>query len=1247
MLLDLEGHGREVPAGVGGEDAADLSRTVGWLTAIYPVLLDLRRPGEGLGETILAVKEQLRAVPGRGVGYGLLRYLAPLREVRESLAAQPAPQIVFNYLGQLDGATAGTRFAAAPEGSGPARGARQRRRYALEVQAAVSGERLWVSFTYSTALHLAATVERLAAGFVGELRRLLAHCGLPDSWGVSPSDFPLTALDQAALERLVAAGPRIEDLYPLSPAQQVLLFRQLQAPRSGTGVRQMLCTLNGELDSALFAAAWQRLLARHPILRSAFLWQGLERPLQGVAQQVELPLALGDWAALGEEDRERELADLSAWDQRRGVDLERAPLLRVELRRLGGNRHALLFSHHLLLLDRGSAALAIDELLALYERLRQGEAGEPPRPRPFRDYVEWLARHPQGESQAYWTTTLAGFTAPTPLGSDRFPASDAGSAGDAGSASGAGAARGAAAASGAGVAGSAASGPGGERRRLLSEQSSEALRTAARQARVTLAAMVEAAWALLLSRASGEQDVVFGEVTAVRPAELSGAESMVGPFGATLPVRVLAAPAAAVGPWLGQLQERRLERLRHQHSAPWRVRAWSDLPAAAAVGGGTGMFGSVVECVSQPVAEALERRRSGSLTVEGWRFVERSAHALTLVVTPARQLELRLLFDGRFDDAGVERRLGHLESLLQRLAEVAAAAPESPIGELPLLAAGERAQLVAGRRGAVAARPGTAPAGLGGAGGGPSEPSDSSDSPMAPRGELERAIATIAGIWREVLQVERLGIHDDFFAIGGHSLLLLRAQSQVRDALGQDLRLADLLQYRTVAALARAIGDFRAGVSLAIAPTSNDDLRGDAVLDPELRPASPPAARGGEPATVLLTGGSGFLGTYLLAELLRQTRATVVCLVRAADPDKGLAKLSRELAAYGLWDAALAARIQPLIGDLAEPSLGLSEPAFAELAGAVDVIYHNGAGVNFLAPYAALAAANVRGTREILRLACTRAAKPLHYVSTVAVLDSAAPAGGGPIAEDDPLGDCSGLRGGYAQSKWVAEKLVASARARGLPVAVYRPGTISGDSRTGAGNPKDFAISLVKSFVQLGAVMDMQDEVNLAPVDFVGRAIVWLSRRPESIGETFHMINPRPLAGPDFVDWLLRFGYPLERLPPERWRAALIESFDAGNENALAPFMPLYKAGAGAAAAAAAIAVDNQAPARQSGALAPQYGCRRTTAALEAGGAGGVYRPPVDDELLGTYFRHFIESRFLPPPPGHSPPAGPREADLP
>jgi len=507
---------------------------------------------------------------------------------------------------------------------------------------------------------------------------------------------------------------------------------------------------------------------------------------------------------------------------------------------------------------------------------------------------------------------------------------------------------------------------------------------------------------------------------------------------------------------------------------------------------------------------------------------------------------------------------------------------------------------------------------------------------VPPRTPVEQELAAI---WSAVLRRERVGVDENFFELGGDSILTLQVVSRASRA---GLRVAprQLFDHPTVARLAAALvagaevaageqGPVAGPLGPAPADASDDELRGDAVLDPAVRPSGPPAARGGEPAAVLLTGGSGFLGAYLLAELLRQTPATVVCLVRAADPDKGLAKLRRELSAYGLWDAGFAPRIQPLLGDLAQPALGLSARAFGELAGAVDAIVHNGAGVDFLAPYAALAAANVLGTREILRLACTGPAKPLHYVSTMAVLDSAAHAAAGPVGEDVPLGDCRGLRGGYAQSKWVAETLVAAARERGLPAVVYRPGTISGDSRSGAGNPKDFAISLVKSCIQLGAVPELQDEVNLAPVDFVARAIVWLSRQPGSIGKAFHLINPRPLSGPDFVAWLLRFGYPLERLSGERWRAALIDSVEAGNDNALLPFLPLFQAAA--TAAATAIAVGNQAPARQGGAPVVQYGCRATTAALAA---GGVRCPPVDDELLGTYFRHLVETRMLPPPPG-------------
>jgi amino acid adenylation domain-containing protein/thioester reductase-like protein/non-ribosomal peptide synthase protein (TIGR01720 family) len=1204
LLLELEGHGREAPppavAG-GGGDAADLSRTVGWLTAIYPLLLDLSAAGEGPGEAISAVKEQLRAVPGRGLGYGLLRWLAPQPEVREALAALAEPQVGFNYLGQFDGTLAETRFAVAAEGSGPMRSALQRRRCALDVDAAVAAGRLTVRFGYSASLHRAATVERLAAAYLDELRRLLAHCRRPDAWGVTPSDFPLTALDQAALARVVEGGRRVEDLYPLAPAQQELLVHQLAEPHAGAGVRQLVCTLDGELDPAAFAAAWRRLPARHAMLRTAFFWQGLERPLQGVMEEAEAPLGTADWAALEEPERRRELADLLAWERAQGFALERAPLLRAALLRLGETRHALVVSHHRLLLDRESAARVLDDLLALHEGLRRGEPAEPPRPRPYRDYVEWLSRQPEAAAEAYWRQTLQGFAAPTPLGFDR----------------------------------EAADGPGGERRRRLSEPASAALRAAARRMRVTLAALLEGAWAVLLSRYSGERDVVFGGVSPGRPEDLAGAESMVGPFATTLPVRVRAEPEVAVGRWLGQIQEHQVERSPHRHSALGRVREWSE------VGRGQELFASALDVATAgpPAAEPFERRLGAGLTVAEVEPVEHTRHGLLLAVAPERRLCLRLLYDGRFDAASVERRLGHLETLLAGLAAAAAAAPERLLGELPLLGAAEQAQLLGEWKDAPPARTpmeeeaaATGPEGpLGGAPApgeaGAAPPRAGLEEPrVAPRGELER---TVAEAWQDVLQIERLGVRDDFFDLGGTSWLQVRAQDRVREALGRDLPLADLLRHRTVESTARAIGDFRTGALLALGPTGNDELRADAVLDPAVRPGGPPPARVADPATVLLTGGSGFLGAYLLAELLRQTRATVVCLVRAATVDKGLAKLQRELSTYGLWDAAQEPRIRPLLGDLGQPAFGLSQPEFDELAEEIDAIYHNGAAVNFLAPYPALREANVLGTLEILRLACAGRAKPLHYVSTIAVLDSAAHAGAAPVGEDAPLGDCRGLRGGYAQSKWVAEKLVAAARERGLAAAVYRPGTISADSRTGAGNPRDFAISLVKSFIQLGAVPEMPGEVNLAPVDYVARAIVWLSRQGESAGRTFHMINPRPCSGPELIAWLRRYGYPLEQLTADRWRAALIASIEAGSDNALLPFLPLYQAAA-EAAAAPTVAVENRAPASAAAAPPVEVHCRHTTAALAA---GSVRCPPVGDELLTTYFRHLIESGYLPPPP--------------
>ncbi|HEV7784884.1 MAG TPA: amino acid adenylation domain-containing protein, partial [Thermoanaerobaculia bacterium] len=503
---------------------------------------------------------------------------------------------------------------------------------------------------------------------------------------------------------------------------------------------------------------------------------------------------------------------------------------------------------------------------------------------------------------------------------------------------------------------------------------------------------------------------------------------------------------------------------------------------------------------------------------------------------------------------------------------------------------------------------------------------------LAPRTATEQAVAEI---WQQVLGLDEVGVEDDFYELGGHSLLLVQMAGKVRERLGKELSLAYLLPHRTVASLAEAVDEGLGQPLEAPSPAAlGATLRADAVLDPELAPAGPLPAAALDPRAVFITGGTGFLGAYLLAELLRQSPAKVFCLVRAADPPAGLAKLRRELESYGLWDSSLAPRITAVPGDLSRPLFGLSEAEFERLAASVEAIYHNGAVVDFLSPYAMLKAANVQGTVEVLRLACRGGAKPLHYVSTLGVLDSLAHAEAGVAREDDPLGDCAGLTGGYAQSKWVAEMLVLAARDRGLPVVIYRPGTISGDSRSGQANLKDFANSLIKGCIQLGAVPHTEALVNLAPVDFVGRAIVWLSRQPESRGRTFHMLNPRPVTAPVLIDWIRAAGYPLDDLPPEVWREALLRKLEHGEENALAPFQSLFEA----AAARASLGVGAPTPA------AVEYDGEQTFRTLAD---GPVTCPPVA-ELLATYFSYFVRSGFLPAPAAdRNRPAGPPGQEIP
>ena len=467
----------------------------------------------------------------------------------------------------------------------------------------------------------------------------------------------------------------------------------------------------------------------------------------------------------------------------------------------------------------------------------------------------------------------------------------------------------------------------------------------------------------------------------------------------------------------------------------------------------------------------------------------------------------------------------------------------------------------------------------------------------------------LAEIWRDIMKLERVGIHDDFFELGGHSLLAPRILARIRERCGVELPLRALFEAPTVAELAQVLTRACQRGKADAALRCTLDLEVEAVLDDSIRAPRVPEGmlRIQSPRAVLLTGATGFLGTYLLHDLLRETSADVYCLIRASSVEEGLERLQKTMTAHNLWQDAFRFRIMPIPGDLAAPWLGMPEVQFEQLTRQIDVIYHNGARVNHAYPYQALKAANVQGTLEVLKMAVRFKPKPVHFISSVGVLFSADGTGQEPMRETDVLAADRVMDNGYIQTKWVAEKLMAHARERGLPVTVYRPARIAGHSRSGISNPDDLIALVMKGCIQLGKIPRLDKlEDNITPVDYVSRAIVRLSCQQDFQGKVFHITNPHSTRWADLLEHLRARGYALEEVSFAHWR----ESLEQQADNPLYPLLPaLYQQRLG----------ENQEP------VWPRFACENT---LEALSNTDITCPRIDRELLERYFSHFETAGF-------------------
>ncbi|WP_437854740.1 non-ribosomal peptide synthetase [Sorangium sp. So ce363] len=492
--------------------------------------------------------------------------------------------------------------------------------------------------------------------------------------------------------------------------------------------------------------------------------------------------------------------------------------------------------------------------------------------------------------------------------------------------------------------------------------------------------------------------------------------------------------------------------------------------------------------------------------------------------------------------------------------------------------------------------------------------------PESTRSPIERRVAEI---WASVLHTDRPEVDDDFFEIGGNSLLAAQVLLQVRTVFHVDVPARRLFESPTLAGLARAVEEARRWKARGAAASMGAiDLRAEAALAPDIRPCGSFVDTSAPPRHVFLTGATGFLGAFLVRDLLTQTRATVHCLVRAPDAAAGLARLRRSLEAYSLWDPAASAKIVAVPGDLREPLLGLTPACFEALAQRIDAIYHAGAEVNYIKPYASHKAANVLGTHEILRLACRRRTKPVHHVSTIGVIGQIGYfTGAQTVRESDDLDrwvDHLHTDMGYSQSKWVAEKLVWIARSRGVPVTVFRPGSILGHSQTGAANVTDFVSRMIKGCVEMRCAPDLPAQSKeLVTVDYVSQAIVRLSCLPGSLGKAFHLVPPPPqrLDLNGFFDLLVSRGYPLARLPYAQWCEQLLARIRRSDDSPFLPLLPMLTE-----------KVHSDLTRWELYAQMPVLDCQNT---IEGLADTAIACPPMNARLLDTLLAYYLRSGHL------------------
>ena len=647
VLVGVEGHGREEIAHSAG---MDITRTVGWFTTQYPVLLEVDASGD-IGFRLRETKEQLRRVPDKGLGYGVLKYMCKAA----SLQGSTPWEIGFNYLGQGDNMMSGAgalklSLASLEAGGGQDRIIPEK----LYVNAIIREGKLVLEWDFSRKHYEPATIAQLAGRYQVHLESLIAHCVAYSSTPQStPSDYGLGGVvGNRELEQFIARRGRVTALYRLSPLQEGMLFHGIYEQEAESYIEQFGCDMSN-VQERLFAQSWERILQQHTIFRSGFYPQSFTIPVQCVYGEVKLPFTTLDYREMAPEAQQEAIREYLAADRRKGFDFESAPLMRICLIRLSDQRYRLQWSYHHLLLDGWSLPLVIEELLHTYESLVTENALEPVKEDRFEDYIRYLERRDIAGEEQYWRAYLQGMSEGTLLpfiktGSDRTKAVGAYK----------------------------------EEIIYLSADLDNQIRKYVHKHHITLNTLMQGVWAYLLYRYTGRQSVVYGVTVAGRPENLPGVERAVGLYINTLPLRGEVEEDKEIVRWLQAIQTSQLQSREHQYAPLNDLQRW--------VGVRGDLFDSLLVFENYPVSKTLTNQ-SWRLRIENIQVDEHTNYPLCIMIQTEGTIRIDFGYNARILEAGyIARIAGHFEQVLSQII----AQPFGRWADIELLTVQERHQLL-------------------------------------------------------------------------------------------------------------------------------------------------------------------------------------------------------------------------------------------------------------------------------------------------------------------------------------------------------------------------------------------------------------------------------------------------------------------------------------------------------------------------------------------------------------------------